>query len=560
MTFKAKLLIIQGGVLSTLLAMLLVAHLYITLEYQTFLYANIQNEITHKQQSIQSTLSFAQDNIRINNELYRQIHQRAIEYYHEQENIQEPDLETLKNKLQNEFLNLRSNNFDVFLINRNKVIFDGTLKKDIGYDLSGFDATNKIIEETFSDNEIHISDMVSQDLLSADYKAYSYAKINDDWVLELSFIDTSTSQVFDILKSKVINENYETDMKTAIYCIYSKDNRYFYFQNGQAIKDKDKQQIYDEAPKFLYGEHKNNNIMKAFFTNQSVTFEDKNLGVYKFYNNLFIEGDFKSDCHDLVVEYNVSLANRNSLLKIIQTILFTVTFISLLMLLVVRLFVIKQLLKPLELIKNSILSRELIPTNKLNNSSENELFEISEAYNLVYQNLHNQLHENAKLLYVDSLTKIGNRKAFDERFESLLAKFEDIEQTFSIILFDIDNFKQVNDSYGHSVGDNVLIFLSEQVNNLVRHQDGRLVDNFYRVGGEEFVILLADTELEEAVRVANRVRCTVAEYFQDWETGVITVSMGVAEVTEGDTYESMYKRADSLLYTAKHNGKNQVCS
>ncbi len=560
MTFKTKLLIVQGGVLSTLLAMLVVAHSYVTFEYQNFLYANIQNEITHKQQSIQSTLAFAQDNIGINYKLYEKIHYKAIEYYHQQSNTQQPNLAEIKRKLQNEFPNLRPNNFDVFLINRDKVVFDGTLKKDIGYDLSGFDSTNEIIEDAFSDDEIHISNMVSQDLLSADYKAYSYAKINDDWVLELSFIDTSTSQVFDILKSKVINENYETDMKTTIYCIYSKDNHYFYFQNGQAIKDKDKQQIYDEAPKFLYGEHRNNNIMKAFFTNQPVEFEDKKLGIYKFYNNLFVEGDFKSDCHDLVVEYDVSLANRNNLLTIIQTILFTITFISLLMLLIVRLFVIKQLLQPLDLIKNSILNRKLIPMDKLNNSSDNELFEISEAYNLVYQNLHNQLHENAKLVYVDSLTKIGNRKAFDERFESLLAKFEDIGQTFSIILFDIDNFKQVNDNYGHSVGDNVLVFLSEQVNNLVRHQDGRLVDDFYRVGGEEFVILLADTELEEAVQVADRVRYTVAEYFQDWETGVITVSMGVTEVVAGDTYESMYKRVDSLLYTAKHNGKNQVCS
>ncbi|XOB61777.1 diguanylate cyclase [Campylobacterota bacterium DY0563] len=164
--------------------------------------------------------------------------------------------------------------------------------------------------------------------------------------------------------------------------------------------------------------------------------------------------------------------------------------------------------------------------------------------------IHKKLKEQSNK---DALTKIYNRKFYNEKIKELLSLYNRYENTFSYLMFDIDDFKKINDIYGHIVGDKVLIELANIVSD-----DIRVTDYFFRVGGEEFVILLSDTTLEESKAVAEKIKDSISEKVKVIDSLRVTVSIGLTEVLKGDEEESIYKRADANLYKAKHTGKNRV--
>ena len=120
------------------------------------------------------------------------------------------------------------------------------------------------------------------------------------------------------------------------------------------------------------------------------------------------------------------------------------------------------------------------------------------------------------------------------------------------MLVDIDFFKRVNDTYGHSVGDSVLIELSDIILKITRD-----TDKFYRIGGEEFAILSIQKSIEDEVNFANRLRSAVeSETFS--EVGSITISIGITQQKKDDTFKTLFERADLALYSAKDSGRNCV--
>ena len=157
------------------------------------------------------------------------------------------------------------------------------------------------------------------------------------------------------------------------------------------------------------------------------------------------------------------------------------------------------------------------------------------------------------IAYTDPLTQIYNRLPFGHFLEAEIDKINRYGGTCSIIFFDIDNFKAINDKFGHLTGDEVLKKLSEIVTTL-----NRTSDVFARYGGEEFIILASSTDLEGAMIHAERLREKI-EKTTFKNTGTITCSFGVVEFIKGsDDFTSIIKRADSALYEAKHTGRNCV--
>jgi len=152
----------------------------------------------------------------------------------------------------------------------------------------------------------------------------------------------------------------------------------------------------------------------------------------------------------------------------------------------------------------------------------------------------------------DPLTKIYNRVKINEVFENLAYNAKKYSQDLTLILFDIDHFKKINDTYGHQAGDSVLKELSSLVRGLLR--DG---DIFARWGGEEFVLLLQDTSLIESKKMALRLRHEI-EKFHFNIIGKLSCSFGVTEFRAGDTEAIFFERVDMALYEAKDNGRNQV--
>ncbi len=153
-------------------------------------------------------------------------------------------------------------------------------------------------------------------------------------------------------------------------------------------------------------------------------------------------------------------------------------------------------------------------------------------------------------VYHDYLTGLWNRWAFEE---FITKKLEGLKNSsLSLIMFDIDHFKTVNDNYGHDTGDNVLQALGQIVEDNIRK-----TDILCRVGGEEFMILAPETDIDAAVKLAERIRFEVGNY--DFErVGQVTVSLGVTEYVKGDTRDIMMKKVDEALYQAKSEGRNRI--
>lgn len=152
----------------------------------------------------------------------------------------------------------------------------------------------------------------------------------------------------------------------------------------------------------------------------------------------------------------------------------------------------------------------------------------------------------------DSLTKAYNRYFFDEILSKELQKASRNKGFFSLLMLDIDHFKQVNDQYGHEKGDEVLKEMA-----LIVQRSLREYDIFVRFGGEEFIVVLPETPIADAAEAAQRIRLAVQNNgFKDIHQ--VTISLGVIQYKSGDTSDSIIKRVDDALYLAKKNGRNRV--
>jgi len=154
--------------------------------------------------------------------------------------------------------------------------------------------------------------------------------------------------------------------------------------------------------------------------------------------------------------------------------------------------------------------------------------------------------------YIDELTGVPNKNKFNKVFKKELSRANRYKTGFSIALLDIDHFKSFNDTYGHLIGDEVLVMLSNEC-----QENIRIVDFFARWGGEEFALLFPETKKIDAIASANYIRKNI-ENLEHKTAGKITCSLGVTEYIEGDTLKSLFKRCDEALYLAKRNGRNRV--
>jgi|FLOH01.1.fsa_nt_gi diguanylate cyclase (GGDEF)-like protein len=157
-----------------------------------------------------------------------------------------------------------------------------------------------------------------------------------------------------------------------------------------------------------------------------------------------------------------------------------------------------------------------------------------------------------KAAYTDQLTKLVNRIKIDEMLEICAGSFERYKNIYSIILLDIDNFKLVNDTYGHLLGDNVLKHIA-----IILKRNTRNIDLVGRWGGEEFLIISKETDLNGASELAEKIRRSV-ESSKFEKVNHLTVSIGVAQIKENETIDELLKRVDDALYEAKEAGRNKV--
>jgi len=219
------------------------------------------------------------------------------------------------------------------------------------------------------------------------------------------------------------------------------------------------------------------------------------------------------------------------------------------------LFAIWRLIRPLNLLADAM---KRYPEDKgilrLYPKSRDEIgtvTDIARSTLLQVENLTKQLKHQAM---TDFLTGLGNRRALMEQMPIIRAKAARPEEAVSLILFDLDHFKRINDEYGHDAGDSVLMAIGEAVKDHLRPYDYAA-----RMGGEEFCIVLPGADLAAAETVAERLRRAVeSRVVEPLPEGRITCSFGVAQARPNERLQELLLRADAALYTAKDQGRNVV--
>lgn len=197
-----------------------------------------------------------------------------------------------------------------------------------------------------------------------------------------------------------------------------------------------------------------------------------------------------------------------------------------------------------------------------NNFLKEELKRKEEYWKIVNRKLKktsNELHKTAlsleELSTIDSLTKVYNRRKIDEIIKVEIQKHQREGKKLSLIMYDLDNFKYVNDNFGHSLGDKVLIKITNKVKSILRS-----LDYISRIGGDEFLILLPDTGSKEAYQIASKISTEINNLAINLDETPIkmTLSIGIYTIKEHDNFLETYINVDKAMYKSKNNGKNKI--
>ena len=207
-------------------------------------------------------------------------------------------------------------------------------------------------------------------------------------------------------------------------------------------------------------------------------------------------------------------------------------------------------------IRKSVEEYQLAETERENMSKQGYAHIIGELARTQKETLmlKEQLHESKQKMLRDPLTGLPNRMAFEERITLEINRCKRNNENICMAMWDLDHFKKVNDTYGHDAGDRVLKLLAKIINTRVRK-----VDMFSRIGGEEFVLLMPDTTLDNALNLNNQLRDSLANsgFHYDGAPCPVTASVGIARIEEYDNSESVMRKADEALYKSKREGRNR---
>lgn len=256
---------------------------------------------------------------------------------------------------------------------------------------------------------------------------------------------------------------------------------------------------------------------------------------------VIISGFFLSQIESQVAKQKVDMLeiyNTNS------ENIFYVAILIILISLVLSFFISQKIRKRFSIYQFSIRekNREL---SELNVSLEEKVKERTTELEIIRDDLE-------KLATTDSLTHIHNRYSIMNILSNEMNRSSRYDSPLSVLLYDIDHFKLINDTHGHDIGDKVLVSLSSIVSSTLRD-----VDYIGRYGGEEFLIIMPNTLLKDATVYAKRLRQMV-ENLQFEKVEKVTISIGIVELQKDENIDLIFKRVDDLLYTSKNNGRNRV--
>jgi len=458
--------------------------------------------------------------------------------------------------------------YQVSLINKNYILEQTSFKKETGLDFKNFEPIKKLFDKIFSkrveidisspklDLESHLKRYLIK--LSHDQKyilqiGFSF-DYNEEISKQLTYLNSnkSTTSLYlateyfiqDIsIKSKIFDskEHQLQYLKQLTKTFLTEINQAFHNKRLVNLSQKDTRKL-----------NLNKTLETLIPLNKElisvINKEQDTLSFYSSSGSLF--GENSSTILFIKTTFPLQPLNVN-LRENLNTFLLT----SVLVLLILSLFEYfknKQITLKVASITENIKNNKLI---KNESSTITDINVLIDSYNEMLNKLNKQIQVNKNLSYIDSLTSVKNRKAYDEKIQELVALYKRHETTFSIAILDADDFKNINDSYGHSFGDTVLKELAKAIKANIRD-----VDMLFRVGGEEFIIIFPNTNLLASKIAINKVRQAVDTELHFRNNCKVTLSIGLAEICKYDDKDSIFKKIDRLLYTSKNTGKNKVTS
>ncbi|MGB3751561.1 MAG: GGDEF domain-containing protein [Arcobacteraceae bacterium] len=459
--------------------------------------------------------------------------------------------------------------YQIFLINKNNIVEHASYKADIGLDLGKF----KYIEELFQsifDKKTNINVSVPiLDTFSMNLKKYLIRLSNDDkYIIQLAFVIDFKDILQEIHQNNVriaknINIYFATqfsfqkvefgkfhkkkynlieslkDTKT----FFSTINKSLFNENIEKLINLDTQKEAVNYNKAILTIFKDKNTLLYFADNQEELFH-----YYSITNGIFnIQDEFQ-----IIISFDYSMDDLNTDIDNIFSNLVQMICLVSFILVCSYIFILLNISNKLILLNTNIMSNNSIHSN---HAMVKEVFELTKSYNQLHSDLNKQIKINKDLSYLDSLTHTKNRKAYDEKILELLSLFRRYQTQFSIAMLDIDDFKDINDQYGHKVGDDVLIEMTQLI-----HENIRESDFLFRIGGEEFILIYSQTILPNALQITEKIRNLIEKNLTTIDNKTITVSIGLTEVENNDTEDFLYQRVDKFLYESKNSGKNRITS
>ncbi len=502
----------------------------------------IHNELKIHKKEIMTSITDATEKFNKRKDHYKIIHAELLSLLNKDPNL---TLNELKKYIKSQYLS-SSVDVELFLIDSSYTIFDTTFPKDLGFNLSIVKEAKIYLDHTTKDGKIYISDTISTDALDMKYKLYSYAKLKEGVYLEIGFIDnTLTNLMESFLQLEPSNVS-----KVTLYNV-SKDDTQYYYYSMKKRDDKLKEKFYNTLIQLPLNVPTKDNVINCIKQDRDIELIDNN--IYTIYTKLFEQNI--SDIlgfENIVMKLDIDVSKKIEFMKKVESIFIASIIIVTILLIILFVFIRNKFTYPIEGIVESLKQQKKVEDAKII-SLNNELSQIALKYNTLYDDLRKEIELNKRLTLIDPLTKALNRKAFDTTMAEVFSTYHRYQTPFTLILFDIDDFKKINDNYGHSAGDNVLKEMVQLINSTIR-----TTDKLYRIGGEEFILICKHSIKSDALQIAEKLRTTIENSLNVIEDHVITISVGVTEVVKLDTQDSIYQRVDQNLYLSKTNGKNMI--
>ncbi|WP_201353723.1 GGDEF domain-containing protein [Hydrogenimonas urashimensis] len=449
--------------------------------------------------------------------------------------------------------------YEVFLIDRNRVIVNASFKPDIGLDFKKFDIAMKVFDIVESgEMPYHASHPYLHSITQEFVRYFLTLSTSKKFFVQISHsyfpIDSIKKEV-ETLKSR------HRDLRSLDVILFSNgliktlngkmaDKRQFFerlAREKRSFINRFIQDIGGIDPKSV---NEKSDVLTQLFNGRKLRYRiDDNRQeavVYSVSENLFNEPLNKEyillrsrlDLHPQFAHYHQRLLRLGFQI-----------FAALSMVLIMLFLFRKFFSESLERISTAIVKEEDVDSRGF---VIDELVQVAEALNGYRSRVARKHQELEALSFSDALTGAYNRRYFAKMLEQALYEFKRYKKRYALIVFDIDDFKTINDRYGHDTGDRVLQELTRII-----EEDSRRTDRLFRIGGEEFAMLIQTDGVEGAVRFAEALCRKVAG--RGFAEGLhITLSVRVTLFKEGDDAISVFKRADEYAYHSKRQGKNRI--